>query len=181
LILEREWIKIRPAISIRADPFNQCPMRFAATACGLHMKLSEQEKSEIRKSARDTEMRTGIQALAVVTGKSDTYPEIPWKGFSLGAALATLALMASFSIWPAWNRGSSLILGVCSLAAGLVLASACMFVPPVGRIFLGRLRAEEETKQYAESIFLARGLSRTKSRNSVLLLVSQYERRASLW
>ena len=43
------------------------------------MKLSEPEKTKIRELAAHVEARTGVQVLTVVAGKSDTYPEIPWK------------------------------------------------------------------------------------------------------
>lgn len=141
------------------------------------MKLNETDKSEIRRVTRLLEERTGIQVLAVVTGKSDNYPEIPWRAFSMGTALATLGLITSAALSPVWSRSSSMLPMIAPLGAGLVLAIASIFVHPIARLFLGKEREKEETKQYAQSLFLERGLSRTGSRIAVLMLVSQFEKR----
>jgi putative membrane protein len=141
------------------------------------MKLNETDKSEIRRLTRLFEERTGTQILAVVAGKSDNYPEIPWRAFSMGTAFAALGLLASASLWPGWLRGSPVIPTIAALGAGLVLAIASIFVLPVARLFAGRERKKEETRQYAQSLFLERGLGRTASRIGVLMLVSQFERR----
>jgi uncharacterized membrane protein len=147
---------------------------------GLVMKLSEQEKSGIRELAVRVEARTGVQVMAVVTGKSDTYPEIPWKAFSLGAVLAMLAAIAAASLGHFPGRNPLLLWGIPVLGTGIVLALAAIFLHPVSRLFLGRYRAAEETKQFAQSLFLERGLSRTASRKAILVLVSQFERCASI-
>jgi putative membrane protein len=144
------------------------------------MKLNERDKSHIRELAAQIEARTGIQILAVVTRKSDTYAEIPWKAFSFGTALAILALIAGVSFGAFWGRTSLLVWGIIVLGTGMVLALACIFLPPFARLFLVAERAAEETRQFAQSLFLERGLNRTKSRRAVLLLVSQFERRASI-
>jgi len=144
------------------------------------MKLSEQDKSQISELAARVEARTGVQVLAVVTGKSDTYPEIPWKAFSLGAALSTLALAVAVSLRLGWDPMSPLFGGTVVLGVGMMLALAGIFLQPVARSFLGKERAAAETRQYAQSLFLERGLSRTRSRKAVLILASQFERRAAV-
>ena len=144
------------------------------------MKLGEQEKSKIQKLTAQVEVRTGTQVLAVITGKSDAYPEIPWKAFSLGAALSMLALFVAASLGALRGRDSLLLCAMYVLGAGMVLALACIFLHPVSRIFLGRDRASGETRQFARSLFLEKGLSRTSSRKAVLILVSEFERCASI-
>jgi putative membrane protein len=144
------------------------------------MKLSEQDKSHISELAARVEARTGIQVLAVVTGKSDAYPEIPWKAFSMGAALATLAQAVAVSLRLEWDPIPSLLSWTAVLGAGMVLALAAIFLHPVARLFLGKERAAEETKQYAQSLFLERGLTRTQSRTAVLILASQFEHRSAI-
>ena len=144
------------------------------------MKLSDQEKTNIRELASRVEARTGVQVLAVVTGKSDTYPEVPWKAFSLGAAMAALALIIAPSLGLGWNTIPPLLWGSTVLGAGMVLALAGIFLPPVARSFLSKVRAGEETRQFAQSVFLERGLSRERSRNAILMLASQFERRTAV-
>lgn len=144
------------------------------------MKLSEQEKSQINQLATRVEANTGVQVLAVVAGKSDTYPEIPWKAFSLGASLAALGLGVILLFRPAWAPVPYLISVTIILGAGMALALAGIFLRPVSRLFLGEHRAAAETKQYAQTLFLERCLGHTRARTAVLLLASQLERRAAI-
>ena len=133
------------------------------------MKLSDDEKTAIRELTRRVEERTGAQVLSVVAGRSDSYPEAAWKAFSLGAVLGMLV--------PA--RAVSLPLAAAA-AAGLLFALAVFFIPPFARLCVSGDRAGEETRQFANSLFLERGLHRTPSRKAILVLFSQFERRAAI-
>ena len=66
------------------------------------MVLTAQERQEINELAQQFETATGAQAVAAVIGKADDYPDIPWKAFALGAALAALAVVADEFIHPDW-------------------------------------------------------------------------------
>ena len=155
-------------------------MSSVSWSSGLKMNLTEQEKSQINEIAARVEARTGVQVLAVAAGKSDTYAEIPWKAFSLGAALTAFAVTLAVVLKPAWIAISPLLSATVVLGAGLVFALAAVFLRPVARLFLGDERAEAETRQFALSLFFERGLSRTRSRNALLILVSRFERRAAV-
>jgi len=144
------------------------------------MKLSDQEKVRIRELAARVEAQTGVQVLAVVTGKSDIYPEVPWKAFSLGAAMAALALATGSAFELGRVSTSPFVWGTAVLGAGMISALAGIFLQPVARCFLGKERAEEEARQYAQSLFLERILGRERSRKAILLLASQLERRAAV-
>jgi putative membrane protein len=144
------------------------------------MKLSEPEKTKIRELAAHVEARTGVQVLTVVAGKSDTYPEIPWKAFALGAALAALGVAAAAFLKPGWNLSPPLLPGIAILGTGMLLAAACIFLQPFARVFLAGERSAEETRQHAQTLFLERNLSRTPMRRAVLILVSLFERRTSI-
>ncbi len=144
------------------------------------MRLGEPEKAKIRELIERMEKSTGVQVLAAVTHKSDVYTEVPWKAFSLGTALAALALAAVMSLAVGFRSVPPLLWGTMVLGTGMVFALASIFLPPVARAFLGRERVREETKQYGQSLFLERGLSRTQSRRALLILVSELERRAAI-
>jgi putative membrane protein len=144
------------------------------------IKLSEREESQIRERAGQVETRTGVQVLAVVTGKSDTYPEVPWRAFSLGAALATLSIATAPLLGIGGFTRSPLLWATAPLGVGMVLAVATIFLQPAARLFLGEARTVGETRQFAQSLFLERNLGRTRSRTAVLVLVSQFERRAAV-
>jgi uncharacterized membrane protein len=144
------------------------------------MKLTSEEKSGIEKLVTRIEAGTGVQVLAVVSDKSDTYPETPWKAFSLGVALAILALTLAVPLRFSWTGLPAILSAIIVLSAGLALSLATIFIRPVGRIFLGSGRAGVETRQFALSFFFDRGLTRTRSRIGLLVLASQYERRAAV-
>jgi uncharacterized membrane protein len=138
--------------------------------------LSEADWGRLEKRAELLESRTGIQVVVTVTPRSDAYPEIPWKAFSLGVAVASpVALLLAGSVGAASMGMLTMI-----LAFGLLLALLAIFVPCGGRLLLGRARAEQEVLQRAEGIFLERELFRTRERHGVLLLASLYERRLVL-
>ena len=54
------------------------------------MLPGKEEQQKINDLAREFEAATGAQALAAVTGKADDYPELAWKAFAIGAALAEI-------------------------------------------------------------------------------------------
>ena len=143
------------------------------------VKLSEEEKSRISELAEHVEAGTGVQVLAVVAGKSDTYREIPWKAFSMGTSLAAFAFCFIVTI------PTNMVLPTGSwttviLGTGLVSALATIFSRRAARLFLGDDHAGAATKVFALKTFHDRGLGRTRARNAILVLASQFERRGAL-
>lgn len=140
------------------------------------MPISEKEQQEINTLVQRFEADTGMEAVAVVVRKADSYPEVPWKAFALGSAIAALA-MAIFPLlvtrWGVALSAAYAAMGV--LGAGSVCAAAAAFIPPVGRLFLDGIRAQGEAQQYALGVFVRREVFRTRKRNAVLLLVARLE------
>jgi putative membrane protein len=142
------------------------------------MQLTEQERTTIATRVAALETRTGTQVVAAVVGKSDSYPEAPWKAFALGAAAAALACVIWQFTAPGWaadrpQTGHILVI----LASGALLALLTILVPPFARLFIDRIRRDVETTQFAQSLFFRRGLGRTRRRVGILLLVSLFERK----
>jgi len=143
------------------------------------MSLSQKERQQINTLVGAFESDTGIQAVAALTGKADAYPEIPWKAFAIGAALGALAVACFPLVLADWNAASTLAHGAMAIiGAGVLLAAAAAFVPPAGRLFLDRVRAEGEVRQYGLAMFIERQIFCTPERCAILLLVSRYERMA---
>ena len=143
------------------------------------MTLTEQEQQQINTLVRRFETQTGIEAVAAVVGRCDAYPEIPWKAYALGSSLGALAVLVYPGAFADWGVESSLAFDAMAvLGCGAALALLAAFIPPLGRFFLERTRAEAEVRQYALGIFLERQLFRTRERRAALLLVSRYERAA---
>ena len=143
------------------------------------MHLTPQEQQQINGLVAEVEAASGAQLIVAVIDKADAYPEIPWKAFALAAVTAALVvapieigLVAASAL-----RSSGLDLLVV-LAAGLVAALAAMFVPPLGRALLDRARARMEVEQYAQAVFLERGMFQTRHRTGILVLISLFEREA---
>jgi putative membrane protein len=142
------------------------------------MHLTEQERTIIATRVAALEARSGTQVVTAVVGRSDSYPEAPWKAFALGAAAAALACVIwqlAVRGWPADTPQTGHVLVI--LASGALLALLTILHPPFARPFVDRIRREVEATQFAQALFFRRGLDRTRRRVGILLLVSLFERK----
>jgi putative membrane protein len=139
------------------------------------MRLQPAESDAIARRIASVEARTGVQVLAAVVPRSDSYVELPWKAFALGASLGALGVVAADVSAPA------VLHAVAMLGSGAIGALLAIFVPPFARLFLREARSHAEVKQYAESLFLRRELFATRGRTAVLILVSEFERRVEIF
>lgn len=140
--------------------------------------LNDEERSRLDKDIAEAEKRTGAQIVLAVIERSDSYAELPWKAFALGSSIAGLLVILINASLQLISSGSGILLAVVTvLSTGAGLALLCIFIPDFARLFLRVHRAEGETRQYAESLFLSREMFATQKRKSVLLLVSLFERR----
>jgi putative membrane protein len=145
------------------------------------MFLNDAEAEAIDAQIGRLESRTGAQVVTAVVGKSDTYIELPWKAFALGAALAGFAVVLADMWWPQWvTSHSALIQATTILGAAAASALLAIFVPPFARLFLRAARRDLEVRQHARSLFLTRELFKTRGRTGVLILVSLFERRVEI-
>lgn len=141
------------------------------------MFLSDAESETVHAQIGRLEARTGVQVVTAVVGKSDTYAELPWKAFALGAALSGFALVVAAAWRPQWVTPSTVLASVTTvLGAAAACALLAVFVPPFARLFLSPARRDMEVRQYAQSLFLAREVCRTDARTGILILVSLFER-----
>lgn len=143
--------------------------------------LTEEESTRLDGRVVEAEKRTGAQIVLAVVERSDSYPELPWKAFALGASLAALAAFAPGFLLP-WRTPHAGVL--VAMAGMLAVGGACalltVFLPGFARLFLSGYRSEAEVRQYAESLFVQRELFATRKRTGVLFLVSLFEGRAVL-
>ena len=142
------------------------------------MQPSAKEQREINELAQQFEHSTGAQVVAAVVGKADAYPDIPWRAFALGAALAALAVVVDELVNPDWASIHSPVRDVAAiLATGMLCALAAALIPGFARLFLNRERATSEVRQYAQGIFLQREMFSTKARAGILIMVCRFERK----
>lgn len=145
------------------------------------MFLTPAEGAVIDAQVARIEARTGVQIATAIVGKSDTYVELPWKAFALGASLAAFGTVLADSWRPQWTTASTAQLcATAMLGVGGACALLAIFVPPFARLFLRAHRAEHEVTHHAQSLFLTRELFRTGSRRAALVLVSVFERRVEI-
>ena len=145
------------------------------------MFLSNAEADAIDAQIVRLESRTGVQVVTAVVGKSDTYVELPWKAFALGASVAGVLAVLADARWPQWvTSRTALIQATMILGVAAASALAAIAVPAFARLFLGATRRDLEVRQHAQSLFLTRELFKTRGRTGVLILVSLFERRVEI-
>jgi len=145
------------------------------------MFLTNDEADAIDAQVARVEARTGVQIATAVAGKSDTYVELPWKAFALGASLAAFGVVIA-DLWrPDWvTSATALLHAITILGVGATSALLAVFVPAFGRLFLRAARRELEVRQLAQSMFLTREMFCTPQRTAVLVLISLFERRIEI-
>ena len=145
------------------------------------MILGRAEADAIDARIAEVEARTGVQVVAAVVPRSDSYPEVVWKAFALGAALAALVVVVLDFMRPDWASVYAALWHVLSIiGAGALSAVAAATMRFYARLFVNPIRADVEVRQHARSLFLARQLFRTRERNGVLLLASLFEQKVEL-
>lgn len=138
--------------------------------------LDAEAETAVKQRVAGLERSTGVEVVAAIIARSDSYPEIPWKAFALGVSLALLTATGAALVAPGWEAAGAIIeTAVTALAAGAVAALATVWIEPLGRLFLPAARRQAEALQYAQSMFLDAGLQRTPRRDGILLLVSLFE------
>lgn len=139
------------------------------------MRLDEADKSAIEARVAAFEQATGAQAVVSVVDRCDSYPEIPWRAFALGAAFAALFVWAA-PVSGAVLYHSTLMALAVVLGVGVAGALLTVFLPVTGRWLLPSQRRETEVRQYAQAMFLTREMFATRERSTILILIGLYER-----
>ena len=141
------------------------------------MFLSPPQADTITERIADIEASTGVQVVVAIVGRAARYPEARWKAFALGASVGALVVGALAFVRADWNTAGSVLEAiVVVMAAGLSNAVVATWVDGYAQIFVRRNRAAVEVRQYAEGLFLARGLFETPARTAVLMVVCLLER-----
>jgi len=139
--------------------------------------LDTNAEAAVRQRTAAVEKATGVEVVAAVIARADSYPEIPWKAFALGASVAALAAVGFALFDPGWEAFRAVAgTALAVLAAGASAALATVWIAPLARLFVPRARREAEVLQSAQAMFLESGLTRTRRRDGILVLVSLFER-----
>jgi putative membrane protein len=142
------------------------------------MLLTVAEADAVNAEVARAEAATGVEIVAVVALRASHYPQIPWKAFALGVALAALFLVAAGALVPGWGGDPTALRTVVTmLAAGAAFALLTVFAAPFARLFLRRPRSVLEVRRCAEVMFHRHRVGATRECTGVLLLVCLFERR----
>lgn len=137
--------------------------------------LDSQAGTAVKERIAALERGTGVEVVAAVIPRADSYPEIPWMAFALGASLAAAAAVAR-ALEPGWDAFAAVAqAAVAVLAGGGAAALATVWIAPFARVFLPRARRHAEVLQYAQALFLEADLHRTRRRDAILVLISLFE------
>ena len=138
--------------------------------------LEPAAEEDVRARVARLEKARGVEIVTAIVARADSYPEVPWKAFSLGASLMALAAAILALFDPGWDALSAVIeTAIAVLAGGSVLALATIWITPFARLFIPAERREVEVRQYAQALFLENELYRTRRRDGILLLVGMLE------
>ena len=144
----------------------------------MKQTLSDDERNRLDALITDMEKRTNTQIVLAVIQRSDSYAELPWKAFALGASFAGLLVFILYLLFFDWYPSITVLTAVVGvLAGGAAFALLTVLIPGFAKRFLSAFRAEVEVRQYAESLFLSRELFATSNRVGILVLVSIFERK----
>jgi len=122
------------------------------------------------------EAASGVEVVTAVIARADSYPEVPWKAFALGASLTALAAAVMALFEPGWEASVAIVeTAVAVLAVGGALALGTVWITPFARVFIPAERREAEVRQYGQALFLEHGLHRTRRRDGILVLASLLE------
>jgi len=140
--------------------------------------LNRQERRKLDQRISEAEKVTGAQIVLAVVKRSDSYPEIPWKAFAMGVSVAGLVVFLLDLFFSTWMPQTTLLIAAISATfmVGVLFALLTIGITGLARLFLTENRSQEEVRQYAESVFLDRGLFATSQRTGILVLVSMFER-----
>jgi putative membrane protein len=139
--------------------------------------LTDPERNQLNQRIAAVEKRTGAQIILAIVERSDSYAELPWKAFALGASIGGRLVSVLSLLRPEWTSSATVLTAVVTtLASGAIAALLCVFVPGFARLFLHAHRAELEAQEHAKSLFLSHELFATHKRTGLLLLVSLFER-----
>lgn len=98
--------------------------------------LSDNDRGRLDKLVEEAEKSTNAQIVLAAVKRSDSYAELPWKAFALGASVAGLLVFYFDLLSPGWGSDTMVLVSVASiLAAGAAFALLAIVLPVFGRLF----------------------------------------------
>jgi len=134
------------------------------------------ELERVAAAVKKAEQNTSGEIVPVILPSSQDYSWLPWVvGFRV--ALVSLVSLELFSLltWPLpWGRTLTIVVVATSLGVAL------SFVPAIARRLIGKKRLGAGVLDRTRSLFISEGVTETKDRTGVLVLISKFEHEISI-
>jgi len=146
-------------------------------AIGDAMNLSDQEKARISEAVRAAERRTSAEIVPILVARSGLYRDAQHRTGLALALLVLTGLLMGEAVWLPWGWHAS-------NAAWLIAATLMAYLigtwlstwDPVIRAVTSTDRLRAKVRLRAERAFAQHGISKTRERTGVLLMLSLLER-----
>jgi putative membrane protein len=139
-------------------------------------KFAPAELERVSAEVAKAEAATSGEIVPVILPASDDYSWVP-STLGLRVALLTLLFVEVLNLfsWPiTWPNTLGLVLTMTFLAILFAM------IPAVRRALVGRARLEAGVERMARSLFVSEGLTETRDRTGVLILISRFEHEISI-
>ena len=135
------------------------------------MKLTDKERERIAEAVKRAESETSGEIVPVIVASSDAYPHANLTGGLVGLILFFVFGLMALPWFLPIPVSALITLGF------LVGFFVTHFTPGIKRFVIGKKVAETEVYQRALQAFFEHGLTGTRDRTGILILVSMLERR----
>ena len=147
--------------------------------------LSEADRSRIAQSVAQAERSTSGEIIPVILPSSDSYNHATWICGTIGGFIFTgLAVFGHewtlHQSWEAQGFLPSLVWVSLFQLLGLGVGFMVSYLPGLRRFMVGREQLRAAVSLKTQSLFLDLGLSQTRDRTGVLIVVSLFERRVEI-
>ncbi len=146
----------------------------------IRSRFSDAELTAIRDAAAAAERGSSAEVVAVIVDRCDAYDDALWKATAVGAVGAALVASTWHAAAALWGGWPLLWIAGPTLAGAALAASLAAIAPPLRRALTGRNTLTRRVRRRAALAFLEEGVTRTRDRTGVLLLVALFERRVEI-
>ncbi|HEY5955300.1 MAG TPA: TPM domain-containing protein [Polyangiaceae bacterium] len=139
----------------------------------MNRLLSDSERAHLAQLVANVESRTAGELVTVVARRSDQY-----LGFRIGWSAAFGLLSAAVVHLLSPDLPAMELLGAETLC--LLLAYGALGNATLLRLVVPRIVRQNSTSQKAQRLFLTLGVTETRDRSGILILLSEFERRVEI-
>jgi len=142
--------------------------------------FSAEDQKRLKEAVRVAEQATAGEIVPYVVGRSDSYPEAPWRAGTLMSFLV-LAVLTGFwvttDLWLPYGVAETAVLTVLGFLVGAGLA---LLVPRLKLIFIAPSVIAQRVDERAGLAFLSEEVFATRDRTGILIFLSLLEHRVRI-